>query len=93
MTVAELEVCLRILFDHARSVGLERVELGDLDLYWTISSADSLTIYQEPKPSIGSFVDDESELKKLLDDPSRASAVDLDRVAHLLKLLSHLLAS
>jgi hypothetical protein len=52
-----------------------------------------LTIYQEPKPSIGSFVDDESELKKLLDDPSRASAVDLDRVAHLLKLLSHLLAS
>ena len=41
-----------------------------------------------PTPGVGSFSDDEEELSKLLASPERASAVDLERLAHLLRLLS-----
>jgi hypothetical protein len=88
MTLIELEGCLKILFAYARAQGATGIEAGARDLYWTISSPDWLAIYEEPKPSVGSFADDEAELSKLLSDPSRACSVDFDRVAHLLRLLS-----
>jgi hypothetical protein len=48
---------------------------------------------QEPvTPAVGSLDDDMTELRKLLADPDRASAVDFDRIAAILKLLSAKLA-
>lgn len=60
------------------------------DGYLTITSPDWRDIYADPPPTpgVGSFSDDEEELTKLLASPERASAVDLERLAHLLRLLS-----
>jgi len=92
MKVSDLEKCVSILARLARERGMDDVLEPDCDGYWTICSPDWTQIYEEPKPGVGSFSDDAEQLAKLLADPSRASAVDLDRVAHLLRLLSDQLA-
>jgi hypothetical protein len=86
--LSELEACFRTLLDYARSRGVEGVDAGDRDLYWTVSSSEWRAIYEEPKPTVGSFADDELELRKMREDPSRACSVDLERLSNLLKLLS-----
>lgn len=91
MTLAELEQCVHILLRHAASWGVGEVP-GDRDYYWTVGSPDWLTVPDDPEVGIGSFADDEAELRKLLADPARAAATDLDRVAHLLKLVSERIA-
>jgi len=58
----------------------------------TVSSPAWTLIYEKPRLSVGSFSDDETELEKLLLEPDRASAVDLDRLAHLLRRLSDQIA-
>jgi hypothetical protein len=81
-----------ILARLARERGVDEVVLPEADGYWTITAPGWTQIYEEPKPSVGSFCDDEEELKKMLADPERASSVDLERVAHLLRRLSDQLA-
>lgn len=93
MTLEELESCFRLLMCYARQQGLNVVEAGARELYWTVTSADWLNMYEEPKPSVGSFSDDEGELKKILKDASVASSVDLERMAHMMKLLSDVIAA
>jgi hypothetical protein len=88
MTVAELRSCIEVLLLHAQARGINEVGCPDDDHYWTVTSTDWRRIYEDPKPAVGSFVDDKAELRKLLNDPSRASAVDLERAANLLRLLS-----
>lgn len=88
MNLEDIENCFHILMEHARSGGVTQLDLRDRDFYWTIVSPDWLNIYVEPKPSVGSLRDDHEELVKLLHDPSRASAVDLERLAHLIRYLS-----
>jgi hypothetical protein len=92
MTLVELRSCIELLLRHAAARGVREIGVPEPDHYWTVSSPDWRRIYDEPKPSVGSFADDAAELVKLLRDPSRASAVDLDRVASLLRLLSDTLA-
>jgi hypothetical protein len=91
MTLDELERCLGLLLQYARDWGVTAVESGDRDLYWTVTSADWLKVYEEPRPAVGSLADDEAALMALLRDPSRANSVDLERAAHMLTLLSELL--
>lgn len=88
MNLEDIEHCFHVLMGHLRQKGVTQLDLKDRDLYWTIVSPDWLSIYDEPNPSVGSLRDDHEELVKLLRDPSRASAVDLERLAHLLKYLS-----
>ena len=88
MNLEDIEYCFRVLMEHARRRGVTQLDLRDRDFYWTIVSPDWLSVYDEPKPSVGSLRDDHEELVKLRQDPSRASAVDLERLAHLLRYLS-----
>ena len=89
MTVDELQECIAILLRLAAQRGVKDLDLAG-DLYWTMSSPEWRDVYAEPtpKPAVGSLVDDEAELKKLLSQPDRASGVDLERAAHLLLRLS-----
>lgn len=88
ISLDELAECFRILCSHAKSRGVTAVEPGNDDLYWSVGSPDWRKIHQDPAPGVGSFADDASELKKLLADPGRASAVDLDRLASMLRVIS-----
>jgi len=92
MKVTDLEKCVSILARLARERGVDEVT-PDSDGYWTISAPEWTQVYEEPKPAVGSFSDDEEELAKMLANPDRASSVDLERVAHLLRRLSDQLAS
>jgi len=91
MKLDDLEKCVRILIRLAADRGVEDVR-PEGDGYWTVTTPEWTRIYDEPKPAIGSFSDDEEELRKMLADPERASSVDLERVAHVLRLLSDQLA-
>ena len=88
MTVDELERCLAELLTLARSRGIHEIERGTHDHYWCVSSPEWLDMTREPKLGVGSLEDDRSELRKLLAQPERASSVDLDRAAAMLRLLS-----
>ena len=89
MTIDELGRCIRVLLQLAEQRGVRTLDLEG-DLYWTMSSPEWRHVYAEPapKPAVGSLIDDEAELRKVLLQPDRASAVDLERAAHLLLLLS-----
>jgi hypothetical protein len=87
-TLEEIETVFEILLQYCRLRGMTGIDDARFDMYWTIASAEWLRIEAEPAPAVGSFVDDFSELSKLRDEPSRANAVDLERLAHVLMLLS-----
>jgi hypothetical protein len=91
MTLVELEKCVSSLFFFAKQWGVVEVVPNDKDLYWTIGSPDWLEIYQEPKAGVGSLDDDDAELRRLLEDPSQAMSVDLQRAAHLLMMVAELI--
>lgn len=89
MKVSELSKCLAVLMEMVRERGVVEVA-SETDLYWTVTSPEwrDFNVDVPPELGVGSFVDDAEELRKLLEDPARASAVDLERAAHLLLLLS-----
>lgn len=84
----EIRDGLQILLEHAERQGLSGVDASQADLYWTITSGEWLVAETEPKPGVGSLHDDIQELKRLLREPTRASAVDVNRLANVLHLLS-----
>lgn len=88
MSLDEIEKCFRILMNHVRYSGVTELNLKGNDFYWTITSPEWLTFDVEPTPAVGSLDDDQNELGRLLDNPSRATAVDIDRLAHLMMYLS-----
>ncbi len=88
MKVDDLEACLSQLFSMVRARGVQAIDLRQLDYYWRVGSPEWLDMHHDPKLVVGSLWDDALELKNLLADPDRASAVDLDRVAALLRVLS-----
>lgn len=88
MTFEEIQRCISILLEYVSRQGVSSLDVCNADLYWTMTSEDWLVKDTEPKPAVGSLHDDIAELKQLLDEPGRASSVDLDRLASLLRLLS-----
>jgi len=88
LRLEEIRECLRLLLEHVSHQGLPDVDATHADLYWTVTSDEWLVADTEPKPGVGSLHDDIHELKRLLGDPERASAVDIDRLANVLHLLS-----
>jgi hypothetical protein len=87
--VSELEECLAVLMEMVRERGIIEIA-SKVDGYLTVTSPEWRDVYVDPSPTpaVGSFSDDADELCKVLIDPARASAVDLERAAHLLRLLS-----
>ena len=92
MKVTDLEKCVSILVRLALERGVEEIALPHDDGYWTVTAPEWTRIYEEPKPAVGSFSDDEEQLSEMLANPERASSVDLERAAHLLRRLSDQLA-
>lgn len=88
MTIEDLEKCILRLLRVARSRGIEKIDLGARDYYWNVPGPEWVDMTKEPKLAVGSLDDDVSELIKLLNEPDRASAVDLERAAALLRLIS-----
>lgn len=88
MTLIELEACFQLLLEMLRSRGVESVETGQHDLYWSILSEDWLNFQNEPEPAVGSLDDDLRELKRVASGESIASLVDLERIGAVLKLLA-----
>ena len=66
MKVADLENCVAILTRLARERGVDDIVPPDSDLYWTITAPEWTRVYQQPKPAVGSFSDDDQELTKML---------------------------
>jgi len=93
VTIDEFERCLSLLLALARSRGLKEVAAGPRDYYWTVVGPEWVEMTKEPKLAVGSLDDDVSELGKLLEEPGRASSIDFDRAAALLRLISNDLAS
>ena len=92
MTLDELEKCLNITLKRAREMGVSEIGPQESDGYWTVTSPNWRDVYSDPEPAVGSLADDEANLYKLIVDPGRASSVDLERLAHLLRALSDELA-
>ena len=68
MTIDELERCILRLLSLARSRGIEKIDTGPRDYYWSIPAPEWVDMTKEPKPAVGSLDDDVSELSKLLED-------------------------
>ncbi|RKH06287.1 hypothetical protein D7V97_22725 [Corallococcus sp. CA053C] len=92
MTLEQLERTLALLFEHARSRGVVQVDLETRDYYWNVPSPEWVDTTGQPELVVGSLHDDAAELEKMLDAPERASAVDLDRVAAMLRAISDQIA-
>lgn len=87
ISLDELESYLRLAISHARLLGVTEVRLEERDYYLTFGD-ERFVMGDQPRAAIGSLYDDFAELKKLLIEPARVSAVDLDRLAEALHLLS-----
>ena len=84
---------MEILLDHAEQVhGVTDLNLQEADYYWAVPSDDWLEMNETPEPVVGSLVDDFRELQSVLRSPDRASALDLERLGNLLRLLSDQIA-
>lgn len=88
LSTQEIRECLRLLLEYAVRQGLAGIDASQAELYWTMTSEEWLVANTVPKPGVGSLHDDIHELKRLLSEPERASAVDVDRLANVLHLLS-----
>lgn len=88
MTIDELEEVILRLLRLARERGVQNLNTGSRDYYWSVSSPEWVDMGKEPSLAVGSLDDDISELTKLLVDSDRASAVDLDRAAAVLRMIS-----
>ena len=89
MTIDELGICISRLLALAKARGITEVHPGERDSYWVVSGPEWVDMTKQPQQlGVGSMDDDLSELKKLLTDPHRASSVDFDRAATLLRLIS-----
>jgi hypothetical protein len=85
----EIERCAQVLIAHARKRGLTSVDASDVDMYWTTTDEDwFVQVSGTPTLAVGSLSDDIAELKQLADDPKRATIVDLDRLASVIRLMS-----
>jgi hypothetical protein len=93
MQLSELRQCVSLLLRVAEERGVTEIA-SPQDGYWTVVSPGWRDVYVDPAPSpgVGSFSDDEDNLRELLLSPERASAVDLERASHLLRLLADQLA-
>ena len=88
LSLQEIQECLHLVLEHAARQGLPGIDASRVDLYWTLTSGEWLVADTDPKPGVGSLHDDIHELKRLLNEPHHASAVDVDRLANVLHLLS-----
>lgn len=77
-----------MLLELARARGVRKLDAGPHDSYWNVPAPEWVDMSKEPPLTVGSLDDDLSELRKLLQEPERASSVDLERAAALLRLLS-----
>jgi hypothetical protein len=91
ISLDEIGACVSMLIQHAKLRGVTHVGSTKYDLHWKILSDEWVDLAKDPSVVTGSLHDDILELRNLLAEPSRASVVDLERVASILCLLSRIL--
>lgn len=88
LTNGELLACVKLVLDRAASRGFSSIDDSRYEQYWTVTTPDWVSLDASPEPVVGSLKDDLGELRQLLEDPSRVSIVDIQRLASALLLLS-----
>lgn len=88
LSLQNLRTCLHHVSKMLQDRGIEEVTNGADDFYWTVDSDTRCDVSQDPEINVGSLIDDIAELQKLLAEPSRASVVDLERLASVLRYLA-----
>ena len=84
-------ICQKILH-KAEKTNLKEIEV-DADYYWNVSNDDIYNFStNNPELTIGSIVDDWTWLKKILDEDSQPSIVDIERLGNILKTLSNVIS-
>ncbi len=84
----ELEQCVGRLFAMLEARGFVGVETADRNFYWHVLSEEWVDQRRCPEPGVGSLLEDVKHLKMLLAKEVEPSALDLERVAAILKLIS-----
>jgi hypothetical protein len=87
LSLDELRECFDLMLARLRASGVDKVDTGNQDLYWSVLPDDWLKFDEQPTPAVGSLDDDLTGLAALLDEPSRLSVCDFDRLASVLKFL------
>lgn len=88
LSLDELQKCFDLILARLRASGIDKVDTGNNDLYWSVLADDWLKFDEQPTPVVGSLDDDLTGLATLLDEPSRLSVCDFDRFASVLKFFA-----
>lgn len=81
LTIDQLERCVALVLRRAREQGVVEIDTGDRDLYWTALGSAWMDFQSAPDLAVGSLDDDLEQLAAVLDEPSRLSGNEFDRVA------------
>lgn len=92
LTIDQLERCVALVLQRARAQGITEIDTGDRDLYWTALGEEWMNFQSEPELAVGSLDHDLEQLAAVLDEPSRLSGNEFDRVAAAIRFVG-LLAS
>lgn len=85
----DLEAFSEKILSQLEQSGYEEIEI-DIDRYWKLSFENIDIDKRNPKVTIGSFVEDWNNLKKLLDNDHPITADDMDRLGNVLKIIGDL---
>lgn len=88
LSLNELRKCFDLMLARLQASGVDKVDTDSYDLYWSILADDWLKFDEQPTPVVGSLDDDLTELAALLDEPSRLSICDFDRLAAVLRFFA-----
>ncbi len=74
---------------HVKRIHPADVDLSEIDYYWQLGNEQfDMSIEPPTAIEVGSLSDDVLNLKLALAEPNRASALDLNRIAAVLRALS-----
>jgi hypothetical protein len=87
ITPTNLSVLLDQTLRHLERLGVTSLDSSKVDYYWMLGD-EQFDMTAQPELQVGSLHDDVACLEASLVDPTRASVLDLDRLASILKALS-----
>lgn len=92
LTIDQLERCVALVLQRARANGVVEIDTGERDLYWTALGGAWMDFQSEPSLAVGSLDHDLEQLAAVLDEPSRLSDNEFDRVAAAIRFLGLLVS-
>ena len=90
VTASEIRAVFSLLHKKLTDLGIEIVNI-ETDYYWLVSTDQWDDLDSDPKPVVGSLVDDWESLRKVMEGQHPATFVDFERLASVLRALSETL--